>query len=111
MAAKYRLTNTDSIERTTDGASIPKDKANRDRKEYDDWVAAGNAPDPYVEPPEQVAARTRRAAFDADATRTDLLDKLRNSTPAQISTYVDTNVTNLADARALFKKILLVMSQ
>lgn len=54
---------------------------------------------------------TRKEAIDTDTTRLDLLTRLRNATPAQISAYVDNNVTDLASARALFKKILLVLSE
>ena len=49
--AEYQLTDTESVIRTEDGAWIPNDPANRDRAEYDKWLAAGGVPDPYVEPP------------------------------------------------------------
>src|SRR5207342_1867950 len=52
--AEYQLTATDVVIRTSDGASIPADPANRDYAEYLAWVEAGNVPDPYV-PPEPVA--------------------------------------------------------
>jgi hypothetical protein len=48
--AEYQLTSTDTIIRTEDGAAIPNDPANRDRAEYEQWLAAGGVPDPYVEP-------------------------------------------------------------
>ena len=48
--ADYQLTATDIVIRTADGASIPNDPANRDRIEYDEWLAAGGVPDPYVPP-------------------------------------------------------------
>ena len=50
--AEYQLTATESVIRTEDGACIPNDPANRDRAEYDEWLADGGVPDPYVPPPE-----------------------------------------------------------
>jgi hypothetical protein len=49
--AEYQLTATDVVIRTEDGASIPNDPANRDRAGYDEWLADGGVPDPYVPPP------------------------------------------------------------
>lgn len=34
------------ILRTSDGAWIPIDTDNRDYREYQEWLAAGNTPDP-----------------------------------------------------------------
>ena len=49
----YQLTATDLILRTTDGAFIPPDPANRDYAAFLEWVEAGNMPDPapIVAPP------------------------------------------------------------
>lgn len=48
--AEYQLTQTETVIRTADGASIPNDPDNRDRAEYDQWLADGGVPDPYVPP-------------------------------------------------------------
>lgn len=66
----YRLTDTDDIIRTVDNAVIPNDPRNRDRRLYEEWLAAGGVPEPYVAPPEPVpavvsAAQGRLALLDA----------------------------------------------
>jgi hypothetical protein len=48
--ADYQLTDSDVVIRTMDAAHIPVDPANRDRVEYEQWLADGGVPDPYVPP-------------------------------------------------------------
>jgi hypothetical protein len=60
--------------------------------------------------PKRAAKQQRNDEIMNDPDRKDLLDKLSNATNAQIGAWVDANVTNLADARKLFKIILRVLS-
>jgi len=51
--AEYQLLNdTGTVLRRIDEAYIPDDPANRDRAEYNSWLADGNVPDPAPLPPE-----------------------------------------------------------
>jgi hypothetical protein len=44
-----------TVLRVADNAHVPDDPANRDRQEYEAWLAAGNVPDPPSELPAREA--------------------------------------------------------
>jgi len=46
----YQLTTSTSILRLADNACIPPDPANRDYRDYLEWVEAGNEPLPAPKP-------------------------------------------------------------
>jgi hypothetical protein len=52
----------------------------------------------------------RQNTFYADIDIQDLLSKIQAATPAQIKTYVTNNVTDLASARVLLTKMLLLIA-
>lgn len=64
----YKLTQSPSILLREDGAYIPADPANSDYQQYLAWVAAGNTPEPYVEPVPTVAQKLSQ--LDAENTLT-----------------------------------------
>ena len=57
----YKLTNSTSIHRIADNASIPADPANTDYANYLQWLAEGNTPEPADPiPPVPIADITPR---------------------------------------------------
>lgn len=56
------------------------------------------------------AEATRLVGITDDARRAALVAKLRTATAAEISQYVDDEVVDLASARTMLKRILLVLS-
>lgn len=70
----YKLTNTKSITRIADGASIPNDSDNMDYASYLKWLASGNTPQPIDPPDFNLQKAALFASFNAD--RTNFLDAL-----------------------------------
>ena len=64
--------------------------------------------DPVVATEQASAARV--AQFLADTDRQTLLANFLTATPAQIKTYVNNNVTDLASAKVLLQRILLLVA-
>jgi hypothetical protein len=69
MTQPYELiTNSTSVLRRADNATIPDDPANRDRQEYNSWLADGNVPDPAPPPSRAgVIAQSTQARSLSDA--------------------------------------------
>lgn len=59
----YKLTNTTSIIRLTDNATIPADPANTDYANYLAWLSEGNTPEPADVPDPQIAINEEARAY------------------------------------------------
>lgn len=64
----YKLLSQTQVQRIADGATIPFEEGNRDYREYLDWVAEGNTPNPIdpPPPPDTRRATLRQAIDDVD---------------------------------------------
>jgi hypothetical protein len=80
---------------------------------YEDWLAAGNTPEPRIVPQEEIDAAAEVAA--REAARTTLkadatITYLRTHTPAEVAAYASTNITDLASAKSVIGKLAMVVA-
>jgi hypothetical protein len=74
------------------------------------WILDGSpVPNAYVAPAPS-ADDIRIAAWLADVDRQNLVQQIANATPAQVKTYVNNNVTDLASAKVLLMKLILLVA-
>jgi hypothetical protein len=73
--------------------------------EYQNWLAAGNTPDPQ-DPPPPLA----QEEIDVAAAKTDgAIVALKAMTPAQARAWVSANVNTLADAKSLLSTMAAIL--
>ena len=82
----YKLTDTETIIRIKDGASIPKDKANSDYATYLEWLEEGNKPLPADKPIPPTYQELRMAEYPPIE---DYLDGIVKADDAQVQKYID----------------------
>jgi hypothetical protein len=94
----YQLTDSAFVIRISDGAHIPDDPSNADRREYVAWLSAGNVPEPL--PPQAVTIADYVHAIEThvDATATA---KAYGGT-ASLASYVNSSVPAWAAEAAAF---------
>jgi len=101
------LAKIDGVE----GIFVPNDLSNRYRQRVETWRLAGNTiADPAPPTQAELDEIARRADLDADPGKVDIVQRLRTANSAQIGTWIDNNVTTLAQARAVLKAIVIYLA-
>jgi hypothetical protein len=82
----YKLNQSTSITRLSDGASIPADEQNTDYAAYLQWLSEGNTPTPADPVPAPTYQELRAAAYPPFS---DYLDGIVKGSAEQVQEYVD----------------------
>ena len=94
----YQLTTSTSIKRLSDGAFIPNDPGNRDYREYLEYLAAGNTPEPAPAPPPQPSYTAFWDALIASTVYASIRTQSMASLP--MNTLATEFIALLGDAKA-----------
>ena len=94
----YKLTQSETtVQRLSDNAFIPFDGGNRDYREYLEWLAEGNTPEPYVPPPPPVPQSITRRQCAIELRERTLITPQEalamtkyGDVPAMVVTYFNT---------------------
>jgi hypothetical protein len=113
---RYRIAKIGIIDQNNGDALILPNRAGWG--EYVAWRALGNRPDPMLVVP-HVVTPAEQATLDELAARDAVIatlkadsaiQALRTRTPAQVDSWIDANVVDLASARAVLKILARVLA-
>jgi hypothetical protein len=76
-----------------------------------EWLDAGSPPTEAEISAEVARLAALDSAWATDVDRLDIISKLKGASPTQIKNYVQNNVTDLASAKTLLSKVLLLLSK
>lgn len=92
--------------RLTDNAFIPSNSMNPDWIDYLAWLDKGNTPMPD-DPP---APPTKDERDAVAARQYAKLNAIKSMSPSEIISWIDTNISNLADAKEALKTMAVAVS-